>query len=481
MKSVGFALALAMIACARPTTVPTRGAAPGLAITIHADRSGGGGRAFVDDRRWLELPRDGWIELPEVAGDLELGSVVIDLVGAPGGLRTGECHTGGLRGGLTGLRAALGQAVTVTTTDGATVTGTLSAVGADVALVRDDHLGVVVAEALTDGAPWPAPGTIVNAVIAGDERVLGPLVSVGPRTMAVTVDGDRIRELTIDAVASVALDRAAALRCHVTTTHPGRQLVRLAYASPGFAWSAGYRVDLPRAAEVSTVAVTTRFTVAAPALATPRPARVRLVAGLPDSAIAPAEVWAGEVSIGGGPVVFASSPVEREARLGYVYRGALGGEPPTSEYWHAASHGIVQRELALAPLATDVRGPLDVVLDDDGRQVRVTLPTPALDPPAASRLPLTASATLFGYRAKRELTRTGEHIVDEVLYSVTNHGAEAVTVAVEEELRFPAVEVRMARPEGDGELRAGRWRRVIEVPPDGVVRGAVVLQYRTRP
>lgn len=475
------AFALALGACARPTTVPAGNATPGLAVTIHADRAGGGGRAFVDDRRWLELPRDGWLELPDVAGDLELGSVVIDLVGAPGGLRTGECHAGGLRGGLAGLRAALGQAVTITTTDGGTVAGTLSAVGPDVALVRDDHLGVVTVYEMTNGTPWPAPGTIVDAVAGSDDRVLGPLLSVGPRTLALTVDGDRVRELSIDAVAAVALDRAAALRCHVTTTHPGRQLVRIAYASPGFAWSAGYRVELPGGDGLTSVAVTTRFTVAAPALATPRPARVRLVAGLPDSAVAPAEVWAGEVTLGGAPVVFASAPVEREARLGLVYRGALGGEPPTSEYWHAGSHGLVQSELALAPLATDVRGPLDVVLDGDGRQVRVALPAPTLDPPMASRLPLTASATLFGYRAKRELVRDLDHIVDEILYSVTNHGDQPATITVEEELRFPTVEVRMARPEGTGELGAGRWRRVIEVPPDGVVRGAVVLQYRTRP
>ena len=75
------------------------------------------------------------------------------------------------------------------------------------------------------------------------------------------------------------------------------------------------------------------------------------------------------------------------------------------------------------------------------------------------------------------------HVVDEILYSVANHGDRPVEVTIEEELRYPVgAVVRFERPEpaeGGGELKRDRWRRVVTVAPDGVARGAVVVQYRT--
>ena len=87
------------------------------------------------------------------------------------------------------------------------------------------------------------------------------------------------------------------------------------------------------------------------------------------------------------------------------------------------------------------------------------------------------------YRHKRELARDDRHVVDEILYSVANHGDAPVEVTIEEELRYPgAAVVRFERPaagEGGGALKRDRWRRVVTVAPDGVARGAVVVQYRT--
>ncbi|MBK9029727.1 MAG: hypothetical protein IPL61_00035 [Myxococcales bacterium] len=488
----------AVAACAHPRSSSTPTPTAGLAITIHADRAGGPGRAFVDDRRWLEVPRDGWVELDAIAGDVALDTLVLSAVAAPGSLATAECQPGRVDLGLGGLGAALGQAVAVTLADGAVVTGALIGLGPDEILVRDDALGVVAAEDVrpladgTDGEdgpdltdPPPAPGTAVVGRAAGGDRVLGPLVAVRPRALVLAVAEGRMRELPIAAVASVRVDAPGPrLRCRVHSSRPGRQLVRVAYGSPGFGWSAAYQVDLPTGAgAIASLPVVTRFTITAPALPAARPAFVRLVAGLPDGPFPPAEAWRGEVSIGGGPVLITGPAVDRDARLELVYRGALGGdEAPTSEYWHAASHGLVWQELALAPAPSDLAGPLEVVLDDDrSRRVRARLGPPALDPPAAVRVPLATSATLIGYRHKRELVRDGRHIVDEILYSVTNHGAAPATVTIEEELRFPDAVVRYERPEPGGERRADRWRRTVEVPPDGVAQGALVLQYRTQP
>ena len=66
---------------------------------------------------------------------------------------------------------------------------------------------------------------------------------------------------------------------------------------------------------------------------------------------------------------------------------------------------------------------------------------------------------------------------------MANHGDAPVEVTIEEELRYPgAAVVRFERPaagEGGGALKRDRWRRVVTVAPDGVARGAVVVQYRT--
>lgn len=490
------ARALAVGALALAGCVHGGGARPaveaGLAIAIHVDRATGAGRAFVDDRRWVVVPADGWIELPDVAADVELDSVVLAAVDGRGALTASACRAAGVTRGTGDLPSALGRGVRVTLAGGEVVAGTLTAVGAPVTIVADDALGHVEAGALVDGvgealATAPSVGQVVRGETPGGDRVLGPVVSVRPRSLTVGLADGQARTVPLDAVAAIGLaDDRPGLRCHVTSGAPGRQLVRLGYASPGFAWTASYRVELRDEAAITAAPLTPRYTIVAPGLTTPRAAMVRLVAGLPDGPFAPAEAWRGELTLGGGPVVVTGATAARPARAGWVYRGALGSadEPPAGEYWHAASHGLVWRELALAPAPTDVAGPLEVVLDGDAaRRVRAALPAPALDPPVAVRVPLASSATLIGYRHKRELARDERHVVDEILYSVANHGDAPVEVTIEEELRYPgAAVVRFERPEaseGGGALKHDRWRRVVTIAPDGVARGAVVVQYRT--
>ena len=488
----GPAAALALVAgCVHPRGGGVAGDGPGLAVTIHADRATGAGRGFVDDRRMLAVPADGWVELDDVAVDADLDSVLLSSLTAPGSLRTGECRPSGGARGLADLGATIGRPVTATLAAGAPVRGTLAAVGPTETLVKDDALGVVAASDLNapddSGAiDAPAIGATVRGTTAGGDQVIGPVVSVRPATLTIAVDGGRVRELPVGGLVRLDVDGdGGGLRCRVRSSHPGAQLVRLAYASPGFAWSAHYRATVPADGAATSVPLATRYTVVAPGLPAARPATVRLIAGLPDDAVTPVEAWAGAVTLGGGPVVVSGPTVTREARVGWVYRGALASpdEVPSGEYWHNASHGLVWRELALAPAPSDVAGPIDVVPDGQpARAVRAALPAPALDPPAAARLPLGASATLVGFRQKRELVRDARHIVDEILYSVINHGDAPAEVTIEEELRYPTdATVRFERPDGAGTLRRDRWRRVVTVPPDGVARGALVLQYRTPP
>ena len=91
------------------------------------------------------MPRDGWVELDDIAGDVALDTVVLAAVAAPGSLATAECQPGAVDRGLAGLGAAIGRPVALTLTDGAVVTGALVAVGADEAIVRDQALGLVSA------------------------------------------------------------------------------------------------------------------------------------------------------------------------------------------------------------------------------------------------------------------------------------------------------------------------------------------------
>ncbi len=487
---LGLGGALALAACAhgggaRPATQP------GLAITIHVDRATGAGRAFVDDRRWLAVPADGWVELPDVALDVELDSVVLAAVDGRGGLTASECAPAGVARGVRDLPGSLGRAVEVTVAGGAVIAGALVALGEPVTIVDDRALGRVEASEL-EGSAGPIAGAAtvgetVRGVTAGGDRVLGRVVSVGPQTLTIATPDGLARPVALAAVAAIRIvDDHPGLRCRVTSRAPGRQLVRLCYASPGFGWTASYRVELAGEAAITAAPLTPRYTIVAPGLPTPRAATVRLVAGLPEGPIAPAEAWRGALTVGGGPVVVTGATEARPARTGWVYRGALplADDGPAGAYWHAASHGLVWRELALAPAPTDVAGPLEVVLDGDAtRRVRAALPAPALEPAIAVRVPLATSATLIGYRHKRELARDDRHVVDEILYSVANHGDRPVEVTIEEELRYPVgAVVRFERPEpaeGGGELKRDRWRRVVTVAPDGVARGAVVVQYRT--
>jgi|GEM_PF-3237349 len=506
MRQVALGLGLGLIvACRGAPRHPTVVAGAGLTVAIYADRSGVGGRAYVDDRRVLEVPRDGTLDIVDVAGDLELDSVVVASAGDPGAFEASQCERLGADRGLGTGAWLVGHQVAMTTASGAEIAGIVRELGGMVGVIADDDLGAVEVEQLSavptddDDASAATVGqgaALIGRVAYGRTRrgdaVYGPVVSVRASTAAIeTADGIRV-VVALGALASVRVAGVSGqptLRCRVHARRPGKQLVRIAYASPGVGWQASYRATLPTdgvdGAELRSLAVATRFAIVATPFWTARPATIELVAGLPDGQAAPVSVWRGQASLGGGPVLVLGAPVEREARLGWVYRGALAspGETDVSDYWHVPSHGLVWLELALAPRPSDVPGPIEIVVDAAAaRGVRALVPPANRLDPDAIRIPITASASLVGFRRKRQLVHDGTAIADEVLYSVANRGDAPVTVTIEEELRgFRGAQLRHQQPQDAGAIARGRFRRVVAIGPGAVAQGAFVVQYQPEP
>ena len=65
---------------------------------------------------------------------------------------------------------------------------------------------------------------------------------------------------------------------------------------------------------------------------------------------------------------------------------------------------------------------------------------------------------------------------------MANRGEHPAQVTIEEELRaFRGAKLRHERPEGAGELRPDRFRRVVDIAPGGIAQGAFVVQYGIEP
>lgn len=427
MRALAAALALAALGCARgpAPTVTADGAIP--AIAIHADRSGGRAVAVIAERREVEIV-DGAFTVDDLLGDVVLASLAVEAIDGGSRLVVRRCARPALGEGAS---VAVGHQVAVTTAGGARVDG---------ALRSADPAGVIVAGA----------------------------------------DG-RDHELSLDAVADLAVVEplATGLRCEVEGG-TGRRQLRLVYTSWSFAWSARYHLRLAADGEArgGAAAMTPRFAIVAPRVARPRPVAVTLVAGLPgDGTLAPAQVWSGTVTLD-GDVEVAGAPTTRSASVGWVYRGL---DPAGArDERHDLSHTLVTEELELAPTATDVPGPVEIERAD-GARVRSALP-PIGEPDGrgvrpALRLVLATSAELVGYRRWRFLASDGAGAIDELVYSVANRGDAPARVRIEEPLRGRSAAIRFAAPEGQGEVDRQRFWREVTVAPGGVVRGAVVLAY----
>ncbi len=503
---------LLLIAChAGEPAAPRVAEGESTAIVIHAGRDpGANGRAHVDERRWREVPAHGELELGEVALGLELDSVVVESDSDPGGVATRSCHVAGAAEGLRDPSWLWGRQVTVTLARGVAIEGEVIDVGDPVAIIEygDTRAAVALGAVRVDGDSQPAHrgapqfGDDVFAIDGDGREIFGRYTAVVPERLVVRTASGETRNLAPDAVERLAVAGIPAtptLRCDVESRRPGRHLVRVTYATGGLSWSAAHRIaSMPGGGEpgaVDEVGVVTAYTVAAAALAAPRPARLRLVLGLPGEAASPVTVWEGEATIGGGAVQVTGAPVTRRARVDRVYRGGhdQGGDNPRRPEWHESSSSEVWRELVFERLVGDAPGPLRVAVRGEGgpaadgvRWVDGELApvSGAEDGAGVVRVVLAPEPALVGFRRKLGRDLVGEVLLDEVAWSVANQGDVEVAVVVEEQLRDvvrpTVVFERIGAGDGGegGELLRDRWRAEVRVPPGGIVQGQVVLRYR---
>lgn len=513
---VGAALvALALSGCRTTGAHRPRAVGEGLAVTIAQPVDGAAGWADVDDRRLVALPASGTIDLPGVAPGLDPTTLALESLSHPGAARFVRCAVIDPAAVWT-AGWLLGQAVDVTTAGGARVQGTVSEVGEPVGVVDVVELDAVGPRL---DVPWaslstpeqegaPVVGARVDSVLLDRP---GRLVDVGVASLAIR-DGDgRRHALRADAIARLVLVDVAtgpALRCDVETGAPGRHLVRLAYRVPGVGWQASYQVARiePDAREVD---VQPRYTVDPLGLAADgRPRTLSLAAVPTGAASAPVEVWRGAptTTTGASTVVGPSSRRPARVRLLFQPDGAAAalardGDGERDEDTEAAMRTIrariargpgrtgagaaseVWRELAIERAATDVPGELAVAVDDGAGGRRWLRATVAPVQPGARllRVLLAREPALVGFRRRLVHDDVEGGLVDELRYSLANHGAAPVRVLIEESLRPEGTAaVRFAAPAG-GVLSARAWQLEVDVAPGGLVRAAVALQYAPAP
>lgn len=479
---------------------PRANADESFAIVIHAGRDAAmPGRAHVDERAWREVPARGELELGIVAVGLELDSVVVESDSDPGGLATRSCDVVAAAGGLRETAWLWGRTISVTLDDGAIITGVVVDVGDPMAVIEDEdaHTRTAVARDAVrpdaDERPahggLPEVGDAVSAVDPDGRELFGRFVAVVPERLVVRAPDGKVTRVPPDRVLRLAVEGVPAqptLRCEVESRRPGRQLVRVTYATTGVTWSASHIVaalpggGVPGAVE--SLELVTAYTITADALPTPRRAHVQLVLGLPGEREAPQLVWRGDATVGGGAVRVESAPAPRRARLDRVYRGAADDPTtnPRRPEWRDVSGTAIWRELAFERTSSDAPGPVRVAVRDDGDAVRWVdgeVPGGSLEISGAVRVPLLLEPDLVGFRRKLGRDLAGQVLVDEVSYSVANRGDAPVEVVVEEPLRG-VVRPTVVHASKSGELLRDRWRARITVPAAGIVQGQVVLRYR---
>ena len=492
--AAGLALAAAMLSgCRTPGPVAPGPDPIGLAITIDQPADGSHGSARVDDRRWLEVPAAGTIELPGVAAELELDRLLIESITRPAAQRIEGCalldHVEALTSGW-----ILGRAVAVTTVGGVEVAGTVVEVGEPVAVVMvgADRVEVPLADVTPLTSDASVPPVAGSAVLIDSET--GPRVgAMQGRSVASLVVHDRAgvrHAIRFSAIARLRIPELTAtptVRCRVRSSRPGRHAIRLAYRTGAARWRAGYQVA--GVAEASTsIVLAPRYTVELAGLRGPaagEAADVTLRALPAGDEATPIVVWHGSVALDGEPITVAGTLSTRAARVRRWYPGAApveDGTDPRGRAWGRDSSGQVWRELVFERAATDVPGDLRVGLADGAggtRWYQGALPQMPAAGTRVVRVPLGVDPELIGFRER--LIHDDDGLADEVRLSVANRGAAPVQVILEEPLRplgRPAV--RFAAP-APGTLGAAVWQLEVVVPAGGLERAAVLIQYPDEP
>jgi hypothetical protein len=371
--------------------------------------------ALVDDRRTVEVGRDGAVVLSDVAEGIELASLIVEPL--DGDRLVVESCARELGRGYGGQHR-----MTVTFADGVAVTGRVE--------VPSERDGLWVIED-DDGRTHFVRGDPVQISIIGGAGL--------------------------------------GVRCQVSGA-AGTRRVRLAYATDDLSWKAAYRVDAEiDDAGAATVTVQPTFTIAGSGVVGARRAVVSLLVGLPGADAAPRLAWRGPVDLGTDEVAVQAPAITMAARLEHIYRGAVAhreDNPRIGYSWRQSMTADVWASLGFAPASLDDAGDLPggtalVTVrhagDAQPRQAQVRWPEPRDDRKHGIDLLLWPSHELHGHRARETVYEDGRRLVEQYLLSVGNQSDRTVTVWVEEELRTGAArrtvrKVWPSKPKRRGDL-----------------------------
>jgi hypothetical protein len=293
------------------------------------------------------------------------------------------------------------------------------------------------------------------------------------------VDAQRALEVgacTRDRIPSLAAPAfVPILRCAVTGAR-GRRLVRVLYIVPALDYRVSHDVAMTAADRAT---VTSRFAIDTPAWQ--RRAELALYDGVPGAQQPPREIARGPIALDGGVAMLASPPRVATAQLRRIYDGAVhrrGDVGPRDLRWRRESHPSVWVWLELADIAL-APGPVRVHVELAGHPIR------DIDVPALGRrtvadalaLPLWIDDELRGRRDRWSQPHDGAAIVDRFAIAVTNLGATASDVWIEEALRPSRRRtVRHAWPATPVLLEA-RVRMKLTVAPGKIERCGFEIDY----
>jgi hypothetical protein len=395
--------------------------------------------AVIDDRRTVEVDRDGTIRLPDVAEGIELASLIIEpLDGSRFAVESCARELG--KGGALPVREA-----TLVTDEGVEITG-------------------ILRERSANGRGW------------------------------ILEDAEGRAHFVIGAPEKVILPGATALevRCEVDAS-PGTHRVRLAYTTRDLSWGAAYRVDVTAEPAGKAVArVQPTFTIAGTGVIGSRHASVSLLVGLPGDEAAPRLAWQGPVDLGSDAVSVQPQAREIPARLDHVYRGAVISDQDYTQvrtsWWRQYYQTDVWVSLAIDPddakLHADLPGGpvmIDVTQGDVTRQTENQWPEP--EDGEGLHVKLWPASEVFGFRERRVVMDTGQHnggqLVEQYLFSVSNMSDQPITVWVEEELRTGASKREVRKNWPVKARRRGELLRFrVTVKPQKIERLGFEAEYR---
>ena len=391
--------------------------------------------AVIDDRRTVEVDAEGAIRLPDVAEGIELASLIVEpLDGRRFAVESCARELG--KGGALPVRQA-----TIVTDEGAEISGLLRTRTADGrGWILEDDKGHT------------------HFVLGTPEKVILP----GATAMEV--------------------------RCEVDAA-PGGHRVRLAYTTRDLSWRASYRADVTAQPGGKAVArIQPTYTIAGTGVIGSRHASVSLLVGLPGDEIAPRLAWRGEVGLGSDAVSVQPEAREIEAHVDHVYRGAVTADQDIQQvrtsWWRQYYHTDVWVSLSIAPDDAEQHSDLpggrvmiNVVQGEQSRQAEGKWPEP--EDGKGVDIALWPASEVFGFRERRVVMDSGQQLVEQYLFSVSNMSDLPITVWVEEELRQGASHraIRKNWPT-KGKRRGEVLRFRVTIEPQKIERLGFEAEYR---